>query len=89
MFDIEKARTAWHPDPNAQHNPYYRSDRYGDYDLAAALEHNELAEYQDQIDYIRLVLEGENDGADWHWICAARDGSWLYIHGGCDYTGWD
>ena len=34
-------------------------------------------------------LTGENDGPEWHWLVRLADGRHAYIHGGCDYTGWD
>jgi len=36
----------------------------------------------------RLVLTGENEGPNWHWIVELFKG-WAYVHGGCDYTGWN
>lgn len=58
------------------------------YDLVAACHHNDvdLPAYPKRI---ALELTGENDGAEWHWIVELQDGTWAYVHGGCDYTGWD
>lgn len=42
-----------------------------------------------ELQEIVLELTGENDGADWHWIVKLNDGTYAYIHGGCDNTGWD
>jgi hypothetical protein len=38
---------------------------------------------------ILLELTGAHDEKDWHWIVELDDGRFAYIHGGCDYTGWD
>lgn len=32
--------------------------------------------------------DGENDGADWIGLFKLRDGRYLFLHAGCDYTGW-
>ena len=32
--------------------------------------------------------DGENDGAEWIGLFLLRDGRYLYIEAGCDYTGW-
>lgn len=34
-------------------------------------------------------INGENDGANWHWLVRTEDGKYAYLTGGCDYTGWD
>lgn len=59
------------------------------YDLRAALYHNSLGEHLAQISNTLLELYGENDGRDWHWIVQLKDGTYAYVCGGCDYTGWD
>lgn len=33
--------------------------------------------------------EGENDGDNWRWIFALKNGTFGAARGGCDYTGWD
>lgn len=35
------------------------------------------------------VIHGENDGACWHWLVKTDSNRFMYITGGCDYTGWD
>lgn len=35
-----------------------------------------------------ISREGENDGADWFAILKMKDGKYLSISAGCDYTGW-
>jgi hypothetical protein len=32
--------------------------------------------------------EGENDGPDWLAVVRLTKGAFLYVHAGCDYTGW-
>ena len=44
---------------------------------------------RDSIKDILAAVYGENDGADWHYIVVFKDGSYGYLTGGCDYTGWD
>ncbi len=61
-----------------------------DYDFGACLEHNpqdgwDLAD----VKRVLAVIEGEHDGPAWHWIVALNDGRFVYLSGGCDYTGWD
>lgn len=64
--------------------------RIGDWDLVAALRHNDLGDYIPRIDRILATVEGENEGSDWHWIVTFNDTAEIgYITGGCDYTGWD
>ena len=66
--------------------PLYQTD----YDLAAALLHNEEEDLIEQVEKVLLELAGENDGASWHWIVKFKsDPKFGYISGGCDYTGWD
>lgn len=33
-------------------------------------------------------IEGENDGAEFHWLCKTDKDELFYIVGSCDYTGW-
>lgn len=66
-----------------------------DYDLVACLEYNPQRFGPQDIQQVLAVIEGENDGANWHWVLqlkpeSAVDGKWFaYLTGGCDYTGWD
>jgi hypothetical protein len=45
------------------------------------------------IEKVLAVVEGESDGADWHWILKLKAPvnkmRYVYLVGGCDYTGWD
>lgn len=68
-------------------------------DLFYACECNSI----DSSDIERVIsfINGQNDYADWHWICLIRpkeigtgrdyntEYTFAYITGGCDYTGWD
>ena len=63
-------------------HPLYKDNE----DLLQACECNNIR-YSD-IEDVLLEITGENDGADWHWIVETTFGC-AYIHGGCDYTGWD
>lgn len=61
-----------------------------DYDLVAAFQYNPQSGLGlGDIDQVLAVWEGENDGDDWRWVVSLKDGGFAYIHGGCDYTGWD
>jgi hypothetical protein len=81
-MNIEEARARWNGG-----KPSYDHDVESE--MSCAMEYNSLGNQRKDIDYVRLTLEGENDGNSWHWICAGVDGGWLYINGACDYTGWD
>ncbi len=35
------------------------------------------------------IAEGENDGPEWLLLAKMRDGRFLSLSAGCDYTGWD
>jgi hypothetical protein len=61
-----------------------------DYDLEACLEYNpqDLFNIKD-IDKVLAVHMGENDGDDWRWILQLKDNRFVFLQGGCDYTGWD
>lgn len=65
-----------------------------DYDLGACLEYNGQGAFQlSDIEKVLAVVEGERDGADWHWILKLKAPvnkmRYVYLVGGCDYTGWD
>lgn len=38
---------------------------------------------------VLATVEGENDGADWIGVFRMKDGRYLAVVAGCDYTGWD
>lgn len=60
-----------------------------------ALDHNLLAAMQNNgytsARVVKLLahIDGDNGGPNWHWIVSLTNGSFAYITGGCDYTGWD
>ena len=63
---------------------------WDDYDLSACLRENP----QDGFDYdavagVLAVHEGANDGDDWRWVLRLKDGRYVFLQGGCDYTGWE
>lgn len=61
-----------------------------DYDLFACLDNNPQEGFNvGDIAKVLAVFEGENDGHDWHWILRLNDDRFIYLTGGCDYTGWD
>src|SRR6185503_6561645 len=60
-----------------------------DYDLEGCLEYNPQSFIVDDIKKVLAVIEGENDGSDWHWVLLLNDNRYIYLRGGCDYTGWD
>jgi len=60
-----------------------------DYDLFSRLEYNPQKFTVDDIVRVLAVVEGENDGANWHWVILLTNKRVVYLTGGCDYTGWD
>lgn len=61
-----------------------------DYDLEACLECNQQDGFTvDDIQKVLAVWEGENDEDDWRWVLQLKDGRFVFLQGGCDYTGWD
>lgn len=74
---------------------YYDNDKeYAargiDYDLGACLEYNPQDGFGlDDIKQVLAVYEGENEERDWRWVLELNDGRFVYLQGGCDYTGWD
>lgn len=72
----------------------YGNEHGIDYDLYACLEFNPQPGLDIQnIDKVLAVHEGERDEEDWQWIIRLIkkvDGmKYVYLVGGCDYTGWD
>lgn len=61
-----------------------------DYDLEECLSNNTQDGFgSSDIQYVLAVWEGHNDGDDWRWILQLKDGRYVYLQGGCDFTGWD
>lgn len=67
-----------------------------DYDLDACLEYNPQDFTIFDIEKVLAIYEGEHDEEDWRWVikvnkeCAAKNGGrFVFLQGGCDYTGWD
>lgn len=60
-----------------------------DYDFCACLEYNPQPFNLFDVDRVLAVVEGERVLKDWHWVVLLRDGRFVYLQGGCDYTGWD
>lgn len=61
-----------------------------DYDLAACLEYNPQGAFVvEDIQKVLAVYEGKNDEEDWRWVLRLKDGRYVFLQGGCDYTGWD
>ncbi len=68
----------------------YNNERGIDSDLCSCLENNPQNGFNiDDIEQVLAVYEGENDGDNWHWVLELTDGRFVYLWGGCDYTGWD
>lgn len=74
------------------------ADHLENSDLTEAIENNinqywnheseKVAADKDIITAIYGEIEGEPDGASWHWLIGFNNGDVAYITGGC-YTGWD
>lgn len=60
-----------------------------DYDLCACLDYNSISFTADEIEKVLAVWEGENDADDWRWVLQLKDKRFVFLQGGCDYTGWD
>lgn len=67
-----------------------------DYDLRACLEYNPQSFEVEHIEKVLATWEGENDGDDWRWVikltakgAKQKAGKYVFLQGGCDYTGWD
>ncbi len=60
-----------------------------DYELTACLNYNPQPFAESDIAEVLAVWEGQNDGDDWRWILRLKDGRFVFLQGGCDYTGWD
>lgn len=62
-----------------------------DYDLVACLEYNGQKDFSiSDIKKVLAVHEGERDEEDWHWVIKLKSpNKYVYLRGGCDYTGWD
>lgn len=67
---------------------YYTNNHGLGYDLGAAMYHHGLSLSSAPVKVV-LELTGQNDGAEWHWIILLESGTYAYVTGGCDYTGWD
>ena len=66
-------------------------DNWDTDDIGYALERNpqDLVTKED-IDVIVAEVCGENDGANWYWVVKRKsDKKYIYVSGGCDYSGWD
>jgi hypothetical protein len=63
--------------------------RTEDWDLQAALKHNNTGLVYEDVYHIHANVPGEADGPDWHWIVEMKNHTFWLVEGGCDYTGWD
>ncbi len=59
-----------------------------DRDLVSALNYNDVHLAAPPVEVV-VMLEGENEERPWYWVVKLADGSYAYVEGGCDYTGWD
>ena len=67
-----------------------KDERGVDWDLEACLENNPQEGFTvDDIKKVLAVFEGENDDKDWRWVLELNSGKFVFLQGGCDYTGWD
>lgn len=60
--------------------------RLEDYDLKMIMEYEGVK--KDDVDEVKACLFGENEGPSWHYILKMKDGTYKYLTGWCDYTGW-
>lgn len=61
-------------------------ERLNDSDLEQIISY-EGVEKKD-VKRVLACLFGENDGPSWHYILEMKDGTYTYLTGWCDYTGW-
>lgn len=74
----------------SEHDLFWKNKARGiDYDLNACLEYNPQAFSLDDIAMVLAVHQGVNDKDSWRWILQLSDGRYVFLLGGCDYTGWD
>lgn len=43
----------------------------------------------DQVEKVIASAEGVNDGDNWEGIFKMKNGKYIFLSAGCDYTGWD
>jgi len=48
-----------------------------------------IAWTKDDVAEVLCASEGENDGANWLALLRLKDGRFVFLSAGCDYTGWD
>lgn len=60
-----------------------------DYDFIACVEYNPQPFNLADVAIVLAVWEGKNDEDDWRWVAKLQDGRFVFLQGGCDYTGWD
>ena len=62
-----------------------------DGDLVACLENNPQPFDLADIKMVLAVWEGMNDEEDWRWVLSVdnHEKPFVFLQGGCDYTGWD
>jgi len=44
---------------------------------------------REDVEAIIAIEDGENDGPEWLGLFKMKDGRYLALEAGCDYTGWD
>jgi hypothetical protein len=77
-----------------------RTDASGYYDGACTIEQVERVPGQqktvsnapclrEDVETIIAIDDGENDEANWLGLFKMKDGRYLALSAGCDYTGWD
>jgi len=74
------------PEPSAA----VRGEPEHDLDLASCLEYNPQDGFGfEDITRVLAYLPGAWDGEAFHWLLELWDGTYVYLTGSCDYTGWD
>jgi hypothetical protein len=72
----------------------YEDDKYEN-DLDPALDEYRISKYSpntltiNDVYAVVLVIKGEPEYGDWHWIVKLKNGRFAYIWGGCSITGWE
>lgn len=58
------------------------------YDWEEAFSYSRHGDRSD-VEEIIGIDEGENDGNDWIGLFRMKNGTFVFLSAGCDYTGWD
>lgn len=64
-------------------------DKLQDWDLVQAFEYHDTPFPLSDVKQVLAKHEGCRDVENWAWLVERESGGFVFIEGGCDYTGWD